>query len=87
MLKKEEKTKIVSQHRQHEKDTGSTEVQIALLTEQINKLTDHLKKHPQDNASRRGLLKMVSKRKKLLNFLEKESASRYEKLTRSLNLK
>lgn len=71
MLKKEEKTKIVSQHRQHEKDTGSTEVQIALLTEQINKLTDHLKKHPQDNASRRGLLKMVSKRKNFLIFLKR----------------
>ncbi|MFA4990606.1 MAG: 30S ribosomal protein S15 [Candidatus Paceibacterota bacterium] len=87
MLKKEEKSKIVSKHRQHEKDTGSSEVQIALLTKQIDKLSEHLKKHPKDNGSRRGLLKMVSKRKKLLNALKNESPTRYEKLIRSLNLK
>jgi len=87
MLKKEEKSKIVSKHRQHEKDTGSSEVQIALLTKQIDKLSEHLKKHSKDNSSRRGLLKMVSKRKKLLNALKNESPTRYEKLTRSLNLK
>lgn len=87
MLKKGEKTKLISKYGKHEKDTGSAEVQIALLTEQINKLTAHLKKHPKDNHSRRGLLKMVSKRKKLLNFLQKESVRRYNKLTKTLGLK
>ncbi|MCX8015903.1 MAG: 30S ribosomal protein S15 [Patescibacteria group bacterium] len=87
MLKKGEKTKLISKYRKHEKDTGSAEVQIALLTQQINKLTAHLKKHPKDNHSRRGLLKMVSKRKKLLNFLQKESIRRYNKLTKTLGLK
>jgi small subunit ribosomal protein S15 len=87
MLKKEEKTKLISKFKKHEKDTGSAEVQIALLTTQINKLTAHLKKHPKDNHSRRGLLKMVAKRKKLLNFLQKESVRRYNKLVKSLGLK
>jgi small subunit ribosomal protein S15 len=87
MLKKEEKTKLISKFKRHEKDTGSAEVQIALLTTQINKLTAHLKKHPKDNHSRRGLLKMVAKRKKLLNFLQKESVRRYNKLVKSLGLK
>ncbi|MGB9847939.1 MAG: 30S ribosomal protein S15 [Minisyncoccia bacterium] len=87
MLKKEEKTKLIAKYKKHEKDTGSPEVQIALLTEQINKLTQHLKKHPKDNHSRRGLLKMVAKRKKLLNFLQKESVRRYNKLVKTLGLK
>jgi small subunit ribosomal protein S15 len=87
MLKKEEKTKLISKFKRHEKDTGSAEVQIALLTTQINKLAAHLKKHPKDNHSRRGLLKMVAKRKKLLNFLQKESVRRYNKLVKSLGLK
>jgi SSU ribosomal protein S15P len=87
MLKKEEKTKLISKFKRHEKDTGSAEVQIALITTQINKLTAHLKKHPKDNHSRRGLLKMVAKRKKLLNFLQKESVRRYNKLVKSLGLK
>ncbi len=87
MLKKEEKTKLIGKYGKTEKDTGSSEVQIALLTEQIKKLTDHLKTHPNDNSSRRGLLKMVSKRKKLLNSLQKESVRRYNKIAKSLNLK
>jgi len=87
MLKKGEKTKLIEKYKRHEKDTGSTEIQIVLLTEQINKLADHLKKHPKDNHSRRGLLKMVSKRKKLIKFLQKESIRRYNKLVKSLNLK
>ncbi len=87
MLKKEEKTKLISKYGKTEKDTGSSEVQIALLTEQIKKLTEHLKTHSKDNNSRRGLLKMVSKRKKLLNSLQKESVRRYNKLAKSLNLK
>ncbi len=87
MLKKELKTKIIGKFQKHKTDTGSAEVQIALLTTQINKLTAHLKKHPKDNHSRRGLLKMVSKRKKLLNFLQKESPRIYNKLIKNLNLK
>ncbi len=87
MLKKEEKIKLINQYGKTEKDTGSIEVQIAILTEQIKKLTDHLKTHPKDNNSRRGLLKMVSKRKKLLNSLQKESVRRYNKIIKELNLK
>jgi len=87
MLKKEEKSNLINKFKKHEKDTGSAEVQIALLTKQIHKLTSHLKEHPKDNHSRRGLLKMVAKRKKLLNFLEKESIRRYNKLIKSLGLK
>ncbi len=87
MLKKEEKIKLINQYGKTEKDTGSIEVQIAILTEQIKKLTDHLKTHPKDNNSRRGLLKMVSKRKKFLNSLQKESVRRYNKIIKELNLK
>ncbi|HOM33033.1 MAG TPA: 30S ribosomal protein S15 [Candidatus Paceibacterota bacterium] len=87
MLKKEEKIKLINRYGKTEKDTGSIEVQIAILTEQIKKLTDHLKTHPKDNNSRRGLLKMVSKRKKFLNSLQKESVRRYNKIIKELNLK
>ncbi len=67
-------------------DTGSPEVQIALLTQSINELTDHLKKHKKDNHSRRGLLKQVAKRRRLLNFLLSKSEERYRKLIERLNL-
>ena len=87
MLTKQKKTKIITEHKVHQTDTGSAEVQIALLTEEIVKLTTHLKKHPKDNHSRRGLLGMVSKRKKLLNWLKNENENRYKKIIKKLDLK
>lgn len=87
MLKKDNKSKIITKFAAHEKDTGSPEVQIAVLTEQIAELSDHLKKHKKDNHSRRGLLKMVSKRRKLLAYLAKEDEGRYKKLIKMLGLK
>lgn len=82
-----EKTKIVEKFRTHEKDTGSGEVQTALLTKQINELTEHLKKNRKDNHSRRGLLGMVAQRKKLLDYLKEESPRRYNALIKKLDLK
>ncbi|KKS95551.1 30S ribosomal protein S15 [Candidatus Giovannonibacteria bacterium RIFCSPLOWO2_01_FULL_43_160] len=87
MLKSKDKKKIVEEHRTHEKDTGSAEVQVALLSKQIDELTGHLKKHSKDNHSRRGLLKMVSKRKKFLEYLSKTNKSNYEKLIKKLGLR
>jgi len=73
--------------KRHEKDSGSPEYQIALFTEQIKKLTSHLKKNPKDFHSRRGLLKMVSKRKKLMSYLEGKDEKAYKKLLKQLDLK
>ena len=87
MLKTKQKTKIISKHKSHEKDTGSSEVQIAIFTEQIAQLAKHLKKHPKDNHSRRGLLKMVAKRKKMLDYLRDEDEKRYKKIVKKLELK
>ena len=87
MLKKTKKKKIVEEHKMHETDTGSADVQIGLLTEEIKKLTSHLRKHPKDNHSRRGLLSMVSQRKKLLDWLKHQSESKYYRLIKKLNLK
>ena len=87
MLKAKQKTKIISKHKAHEKDTGSSEVQVAIFTEQINQLAKHLKKHPKDNHSRRGLLKMVAKRKKMLDYLKDEDEKRYKKIVKKLELK
>jgi len=87
MLTKRKKAKIIEKHRVHKTDTGSAEVQIAILTEEIQKLTSHLKKHSKDNHSRRGLLGMVSKRKRLLGWLEAENETRYKKLTKELESK
>jgi len=86
-LTKQKKTKVIATSKTHEKDTGSPEVQISLFTEQIKKLTSHLKKNTKDNHSRRGLLKMVSKRKKLLSYLKTKDAKRYKKLVTNLGLK
>ncbi|MCX6762760.1 MAG: 30S ribosomal protein S15 [Candidatus Moranbacteria bacterium] len=86
-LTKQKKTKVIETSKTHEKDTGSPEVQISLFTEQIKKLTGHLKKNKKDNHSRRGLLKMVSKRKKLLTYLKSKDAKRYKKLVTNLGLK
>ena len=83
----ERKHEIVSSHRRHEADTGSAEVQIALLTERITQLTDHLKLHRKDHASRRGLLKMVGKRSRLLKYLTGTDRERYQKIIASLGLR
>jgi small subunit ribosomal protein S15 len=87
MLKRTDKEKLIKGHQTHETDTGSSEIQIAIFTEQIKQLTDHLKKHPKDNHSRRGLLKMVAKRKRLLDFLQKEDEKRYHSIIKKLGLK
>jgi len=87
MLKKEEKAEIIKKHNVHEKDTGSSDVQIALLSEEINKLVSHLKDHPNDTHSRRGLIKMVIKRKKLLAYLKKEDEKRYSAIIKKIGLK
>ena len=76
-MTKERKQEIIATYRRDEKDTGSPEVQIALLTERINNLTEHLKTHQKDNHSRRGLLQMVGARRSLLNYLAKEDVQRY----------
>ena len=83
----EEKTKILSDHKIHEKDTGSPEVQIALLTRQINELTEHLRTHKKDHSSRRGLLKMVSRRNSLLKYLTREDRTRYQAIIGKLGLR
>lgn len=77
----------MSEHALHEGDSGSAEVQIALFTKEIESLTKHLKKHPKDNGSRTGLLKMVAKRRRLLDYLNKESETRYSKVIKHLGLK
>jgi len=87
MLKPRKKANIIKQYKIHEKDTGSSEVQIALLTRRIEELTTHLKKHPKDNHSRRGLLIMVSKRKRLLDYLKNKDEKRYKKIIKELGLK
>ncbi|HWV23979.1 MAG TPA: 30S ribosomal protein S15 [Thermomicrobiales bacterium] len=76
-LQKEHKTEIIENNRLHEGDTGSPEVQIAILTERINGLTQHLREHRQDNHSRRGLLKLVGRRRRLLAYLSKNDIERY----------
>ena len=83
----ERKQEIINQYRRDEKDTGSSEVQIALLTERINELTEHLKVHKKDNHSRRGLLKMVGKRRNLLNYLAKKDEATYKELIQKLGLR
>ncbi|RJQ28922.1 30S ribosomal protein S15 [Candidatus Parcubacteria bacterium] len=87
MLGKRVKAKIVVEHRKHEKDTGSAHVQIAMLSRQIDELAKHLKKNPKDHHSRRGLLKMVGHRRRLLRYLKKKEPSAYEKLVKKLDLK
>jgi len=82
-----EKTKIIEEFKLHEGDTGSPEVQVAILTHKINRLTEHLKIHKKDHHSRRGLLMMVSKRKRLLDYLKRKDERRYLKLIQKLNLR
>lgn len=83
----EEKTRIVEEHRRHDGDTGSAEVQVALLTARINDLTGHFQTHKKDHASRRGLLKMVSKRSSLLKYLSGIAPDRYRSIIRKLGLR
>lgn len=85
-LQKDKKAKIIKSHRLHDADTGSPEVQVALLSEKITKLSDHLKAHKADNHSRRGLLQMVNKRRRLLSYLKKRDEERYSSLTEKLEL-
>lgn len=87
MLKPTKKTKIIKEHKIHDKDTGSSEVQIAIFTKQVEELTKHLKKHPKDNHSRMGLLKMIAKRRRLLDYLNSEDEKRYKKIIKKLKLK
>ncbi len=87
MMQKEEKTAIIENNRLHETDTGSPEVQIAILTKRINDLTEHLKVHQHDHHSRRGLLKMVGHRRNLLNYLMKTDVERYRAIVAKLGLR
>jgi small subunit ribosomal protein S15 len=86
-LHTEKKAELIDKFRTHETDTGSPEVQIALLTERISYLTEHFKTHAKDHHSRRGLMLMVSKRRRLLSYLKKSSLERYRKTVTALNLR
>ena len=87
MLTLEEKEKLIKKYKIHDIDTGSPEVQVALLTEEIKKLILHLKKHPKDFHSKRGLLKMVGKRRRFLSYLKEEDEKRYNNLIKKIGLK
>ena len=86
-MTKERKQEVINSYKREENDTGSPEVQIALLTERINELTEHLKIHKKDNHSRRGLLKMVGKRRNLLNYLSRKDVNRYREIVKKLSLR
>jgi small subunit ribosomal protein S15 len=83
----EKKTELVQKYRQHDKDTGSPEVQVALLSERINYLTEHFKTHKKDHHSRRGLLKLVGQRRRLLDYLRKVDQNRYKVLIESVGIR
>jgi small subunit ribosomal protein S15 len=87
MLDKKKKEDIIKKYRTHKSDTGSSEVQIAILTAEIEDLTKHLKKHKKDHSSRRGLIKKVIQRKRLLRYLEKENQDSFNKLCKKLGIK
>ncbi len=84
---KEVKEKIVGDYKTHESDTGSSQVQVALLTQRINELTEHFKTHKKDNHSRRGLLKMVSRRRKLLDYMKRRDINEYHEIIQKLGLR
>lgn len=86
-LQKDVKVDVINKYRLHERDSGSPEVQIALLTERINILTGHFKVHKKDYASRRGLLKLVGRRRKLLDYLRNNKIEKYRKIIKDLNLR
>jgi len=87
LMERTHKKKIIGAHALHDKDTGSHQVQVAVVTERINQLSKHLEDHPKDNHSRRGLLMMVGKRRKLLNYLKTSDKKVYEGLLEKLNLR
>jgi len=87
MLTKQEKTKIINDFETHQADTGSPEVQIALLTQRINSLTEHLRTHPKDHSSRRGLLKMVGTRAAMLKYVGRTDVKRYQQIISRLGLR
>ena len=87
MLDGEAKAQVTQEYRLHDKDTGSTELQVAILTERIKYLTDHLRVHKKDVHSRRGLVNMVSRRRRLLNYLTQEGVGRYQSLIQRLGLR
>ena len=87
MLARAQKQTLIDQHRTHPTDTGSPEVQIALLSERIGQLTEHFKAHQKDHGSRRGLLMMVSKRRRLLDYLKKKHSTRYQDIINKLGLR
>jgi ribosomal protein S15, bacterial/organelle len=87
MMQKDEKTAIIEANRTHEADTGSPEVQIAILTARISNLTEHLKVHPKDNHSRRGLFKMIGQRRSLLDYLARKDIERYRAIIAKLGIR
>ncbi|GHV34791.1 30S ribosomal protein S15 [Synergistales bacterium] len=87
MIRKEKKQAVIAEYRTHETDTGSPEVQVAILTERVRELTEHLKEHPKDFHSRRGLLKMVGTRRRLLRYLKEKDFNRYRDLIERLGLR
>lgn len=87
MLAKEQKQEVIQTFRKHEKDTGSSEVQIALLTQRINYLTEHFQVHAKDHHSRRGLLKLVGQRRRLLDYLKRVDLNRYREVVDKLGLR
>lgn len=87
MLEREDKKKIIDEYGKHEKDTGSSEVQVALLTREIEDLTEHMRIHKRDFHTRRGLLMKVGRRRRLLNYLKKEDVERYRTLIKQLGLR
>jgi len=84
---KDKKAKLIEEFKTHDSDTGSAEVQIAILSEEVNQLTSHLKTHKKDFSSRRGLLRKIGQRRRLLKYLEKDNPESYEKLVKKLKLK
>jgi small subunit ribosomal protein S15 len=87
VLSAENKKEIIDRFKMHEKDTGSAEVQVAILSNRINYLTDHFKTHKKDHHSRRGLLKLVGQRRRLLNYLKKRDSTRYQGIIKELGLR
>ena len=87
MLNKERKLEVINEYKVHETDTGSAEVQVAILTKRINELNEHLKEHKKDHHSRRGLLKMVGKRRNLLRYLKNKDIERYRSLIEKLEIR
>ncbi|MBW6513425.1 MAG: 30S ribosomal protein S15 [Candidatus Syntrophosphaera sp.] len=86
-LKPEAKTAIMAEFKLHESDTGSPEVQVALLSKRINEITLHLKEHPKDFSTRRGLLKLIGQRRRLLDYLKRKDITRYRELIKALNIR